>query len=358
MLYHLFSYLTSSFSGFNVFHYITFRTFSAILTAFLISLWFGPKFIAALNRLHMAQAIRNDGPKTHFQKAGTPTMGGTLILTTMLASILLWMDLKNSLLWVVVFIVAAFGCIGLIDDYLKISKKNPKGLKGWKKLFWEFLFSGIAAILLYYNWNVDSTLSLPFLKSVRLDLGIFYLPFVMIVIVGTANAVNLTDGLDGLAIGPIMISAVTYLFLTYVSGHAEIASYLQIPFIRGSGELAIFCGILIGAGLGFLWFNSFPATIMMGDVGSLALGGALGTLAVISKHEILLMIVGGIFVIEALSVMAQVLSFKLTGKRVFKMAPIHHHFELKGWAEPKVIVRFWIISILLSIVALSTLKLR
>jgi phospho-N-acetylmuramoyl-pentapeptide-transferase len=291
-------------------------------------------------------------------KQGTPTMGGALMLLSIVLSSLLWTELQNPLVWCALFICVGFGLIGFADDYLKVSKKNTKGVSGRTRLFWEFVLAAVVGAIVYRMPGYNTHLDFPFFKGSGIDLGLFYIPFAMLVIVGTANAVNLTDGLDGLAIMPVIISISTLGILAYVCGHFTIASYLQIPFVKGAGELAIVAAAVAAAGLGFLWYNTYPAQVFMGDVGSLSLGGIIGTLAVLTKNEILMVLLGGIFVIEALSVIIQVASFKLTGKRVFKMAPIHHHFELKGWAEPKVIVRFWIISILLAILALSTLKLR
>ena len=343
---------------FNVFRYITFRSLGAAVTALLISLLLGPKVIAYLRNLQMGQVVRDDGPTTHLKKTGTPTMGGTLILFSMISSTLLWADLKNLGLWIVLFVTVAYGLIGWIDDYKKVVHKNPKGLSARQKLVLQLIVAGIATWMFVEYTPVAPELRVPFFKNFIWDMGWLYIPFAMLVIVGASNAVNLTDGLDGLAIGPVITTAATFLLFAYVSGHAKIAEYLEIPFISGVGELSIFCAAMAAAGLGFLWFNAHPAEVFMGDVGSLSLGGAIGTLAVVTKNEILLSLVGGVFVVEALSVMIQVASFKTRGKRVFRMAPIHHHFELKGWPEPKVIVRFWIISILLSILAISTLKLR
>lgn len=318
----------------------------------------GPSFIAGLKSRQLKQSIRNDGPQSHLSKQGTPTMGGALILLSIFIPTVLWADMQNIYVWSSLFICVGFGLIGYFDDYLKVSKKNPKGLKGRTRLMLEFFLAFIVMFIIYKDGDLGTTLDLPFFKGEGIDLGVFYIPFSMLVIVGTANAVNLTDGLDGLAIGPVMICALTLGLLAYVCGHFKIAQYLQIPFVKGAGELAIVSATVAAAGLGFLWYNTYPAQVFMGDVGSLSLGGILGMIAVLTKNEILMVLLGGIFVIEALSVIIQVASFKLTGKRIFKMAPLHHHFELKGWAEPKVIVRFWIISILLSILSLSTLKLR
>ena len=357
MLYHLFQELTEYVGFLNVTRYITFRAMAALLTALIISFILSPWFIRKLKNKQIGQQVRDDGPESHFSKAGTPTMGGGLILFATLLPALLWMDWTNPLLWAVVLITFSYGLIGFLDDYLKISKKNTKGLAGKKKLLGQFLIAGIACTG-YFLIFQNGELRFPFFKDFVIDLGWGYIPFAMLVIVGASNAVNLTDGLDGLAIGPVMTTASTFAILSYVAGHTKIAEYLQIPFLSGSGELAIFCTCLVGAGMGFLWYNTYPAQVFMGDVGSLPLGGALGAIAVFTKNEIILAIVGGIFVMEAVSVITQVASFKLTGKRIFRMAPIHHHFELKGWPEPKVIVRFWIISIILAIVGLMSLKLR
>lgn len=352
--------LSKSWTVLNVFKYITFRTFGAAITGMVLSVILGPSFIRWMQRKQIGQSIRTDGPQSHLSKKGTPTMGGGLILLCISVSTLLWADLDNRYIWLVLFVTIATGIVGWVDDYRKVILKNSKGISARQKLFWQSLISFAAAFLLY-KWSsssVTTSLQIPFLKQVVLQLGWLYIPFAVLVIVGASNAVNLTDGLDGLAIGPIIISAATYTILAYLAGHFKIAEYLQIPHVSGAGELAVFCAAMASAGLGFLWFNAYPAQMFMGDVGALPLGAALGSIALITKNEILLVLIGGVFVVEALSVMAQVLSFKTTGKRVLKMAPIHHHFELKGWPEPKVIVRFWIISILLAIMALSTLKLR
>jgi phospho-N-acetylmuramoyl-pentapeptide-transferase len=306
----------------------------------------------------MGQAIRDDGPKTHLMKKGTPTMGGGLILIAIILPTLLWSDLTNKNVWIAMIVTLLFGVVGYIDDYRKVVQKNPKGLSGRQKLIGQTLIALGAAYFIYVLRDTPPVLKFPFFKEWSFYLGPLFIPFAAFVIVGASNAVNLTDGLDGLAVGPTITTSATFLILAYCAGHVKIAEYLQIPYISGAGELAVFCGSVAAACLGFLWFNTYPAQVFMGDVGSLALGAALAVVAVITKNEILLALCGGIFVIEALSVMAQVASFKMTGKRVFKMAPIHHHFELKGWAEPKVIVRFWIISILLALITLSTLKLR
>lgn len=358
MLYHFLYPLTGEFGLFNVFRYITFRSFGAAMTALLLSLLLGPRFIDWLKSLQMGQVVRTDGPQTHLKKSGTPTMGGVLILFSMVVSLLFWADLSSPGLWIVIFVTVAYGVIGWVDDYRKVVRKNPKGLSARQKLFFQSLVAGLAAWLFLRYTPTNSDLYLPFFKHFALNLGWFYIPFAICVIVGASNAVNLTDGLDGLAIGPVITTAATFLALAYVAGHVKIAEYLEIPYIAGAGELAVYAAAMAAAGLGFLWFNSHPAQVFMGDVGSLSLGGGIGALAVVTKNEILLLVVGGVFVMEAVSVMIQVASFKTRGKRVFRMAPLHHHFELKGWPEPKVIVRFWIISILLAITALSTLKLR
>jgi phospho-N-acetylmuramoyl-pentapeptide-transferase len=358
MLYHFLYPLAGEIGLFNVFRYITFRSLGASMTAILLALLLGPKFIDWLKSLQMGQVVRTDGPQTHLKKSGTPTMGGVLILFSMLVSILFWADLSNVGLWIVIFVTVAYGVIGWVDDYRKVVRKNPKGLSARQKLFFQSIVAGLAAWLLLRFTATNSELHLPFFKNFALDLGWLYVPFCICVIVGASNAVNLTDGLDGLAIGPVITTAGTFLVLAYIAGNVKIADYLEIPHIAGAGELAVYGAAMAAAGLGFLWFNSHPAQVFMGDVGSLSLGGGIGALAVVTKNEILLLVVGGVFVMEAVSVMIQVASFKTRGKRVFRMAPLHHHFELKGWPEPKVIVRFWIISILLAIAALSTLKLR
>lgn len=358
MLYHFLYSFVDQFGALNVVHYITFRGIVALLTALLISFIFSPWFIRKLRSSQIGQQVRTEGPKSHFSKAGTPTMGGGLILFSALLPALLWMDLRNEYLWLVFATTLGFGVIGFMDDYLKVSKKNTKGLAGKKKLVLEFLIAGIICTIHFYQTDQNGHLYLPFLKDFHLDLGAFYVPFAMFVIVGSSNAVNLTDGLDGLAIGPVMISACCFAVLAYVTGHSYIADYLNYPYLKGTGELAIFAACIVGAGMGFLWYNTYPAQVFMGDIGSLPLGAALGALAVFTKHEVLLALMGGVFVMEAVSVITQVASFKLTGKRIFRMAPIHHHFELKGWPEPKVIVRFWIISVILALLSLMSLKLR
>ena len=359
MLYHLLYPLHTTFSAFNVFRYITFRTIYASLTALLICWLLGPWVIRKLTERRIGQYVRTDGPPAHKTKTGTPTMGGLLLLFAIVTATLLWADLTNFFVWIVLLMTISYGAIGFLDDYLMQVKKESRGLPGRIKIVIQVAIGLLVAGLLYARGDFDTHVSVPFLKQVAPDLGWAYILFATMVIVGTANAVNLTDGLDGLAIGPMTVAAATYVVLSYVAGHVKIADYLQIQYVAGSGELAVFCGALVGAGMGFLWYNAYPAQIFMGDVGSLPLGGALGAVAVITKHEILLALVGGIFVVEALSVIFQVGFFKVTnGRRIFRMAPIHHHFELKGWAEPKVIVRFWIIAIMLGLLAVSTLKLR
>jgi phospho-N-acetylmuramoyl-pentapeptide-transferase len=359
MIYHLLYPLHTSISAFNVFRYITFRTIYASLTAFIICFLLGPWVIRRLQKLQIGQYIQEDGPDRHQTKAGTPTMGGILILFAIVVSTLLWTNLTNAYVWIVLLIVVGYGFIGFIDDYLMIIKKRNKGLSAKTKFLAQSVLALIAGLLLYLNPDFNTQVTIPFLKHISPDLGLGYIAFAVLVIVGTSNAVNLTDGLDGLAIGPVIIAAATYMIFAYVTGHIKLAEYLQINYVAGGGELTVLCGALVGAGLGFLWFNTFPAQIFMGDVGSLSLGGTLGSIAVITKQEILLVIVGGLFVIEALSVIFQVSFFKMTnGGRIFRMAPLHHHFELKGWPEPKIIVRFWIIAIALALISMSTLKLR
>jgi phospho-N-acetylmuramoyl-pentapeptide-transferase len=347
------------FGGFNVFRYITFRTIFAILTALVISLVIGNWFIKKLQELQIGQYIREDGPQSHLSKKGTPTMGGLMIIFAIVAATLLWVDLANSYIWMLIVVTLGFGFIGFLDDYLKVVKKHNRGLTGRQKLLGQAVVALVPAIWLYLSPNFNTTLTIPFLKQFNPDLGWFFIPFAVFIIVGTANAVNLTDGLDGLAIGPVTIAAGFYLVFAYLAGHKTIAAYLAVPYVRNVGEVSIFLGAVVGAGVGFLWFNTYPAQVFMGDVGALALGGILGTAALAIKQEILLAIVGGLFVVEALSVILQVGFFKVSnGKRIFRMAPLHHHFELKGWSEPKVIVRFWIIAIVLGLLSLSALKLR
>ena len=350
-----------SVSVFNVFRYITFRTGGALITSALIVFVFGPRIIDALRiRQGRGQPIRADGPQTHFKKAGTPTMGGLMILTGIVVSSLLWTNLSSIYVWVVLLVALGFGAIGFYDDYLKVTKQSHLGLSGKKRLGIEFVIAAVAvSVITWVGQSPFSTsLTFPFIKDMILNLGWFFIPFACFVIVGAGNAVNLTDGLDGLAIVPIMIAAGTFGVIAYLSGNAVFADYLQIHFVPGTGELAVVLGAVIGAGLGFLWFNAPPAAIFMGDTGSLALGGLIGTVAVATKHEIVMAIVGGLFVMEALSVIIQVGFYKMTGKRVFLMAPIHHHFEKLGWTESQVVIRFWIIAFMLALIGLSTLKLR
>jgi phospho-N-acetylmuramoyl-pentapeptide-transferase len=359
MIYHILYPLHTDFAIFNVFKYITFRSIYATITALVICLWLGPKFIRMLAGLKLRERINGHTPKTHQGKSGTPTMGGILIIMAVALSTLLWVDLTNLYIWIGMVILLSFGLLGFVDDYLKTVKGNMSGVPGRARLLVEFAVAGIIGYVLINIPGFDRSIVIPFFKNVSIDLGMFYVPFAMLVIVGSANAVNLTDGLDGLAIGPCTIAAATYLVFAYVTGNIKAATYLQFPFISGVGEVSIFLGALVGAGMGFLWYNAYPAQVFMGDVGSLSLGGILGTVALITKQEVLLVVVGGIFVVEALSVILQVGFFKYTnGRRIFRMAPIHHHFELKGWPEPKIIVRFWIISLMLALVAISTLKLR
>jgi len=360
MLYHLLYPLRDAFFGFNVFRYITFRSAGAVLTALIMSFLLGPSMIAWLRRLKVGQQVRDDGPKTHLSKQGTPTMGGLLIIAALVSAVLLWSDLTNKYVWVVLFATLAFGGIGFWDDYLKVVKKRSTGLRAYQKFGLQIAASLVVGIFLYkFSGDREATyLSVPFMKSFLLNLGWFYIPFVAVVMVGSSNAVNLTDGLDGLAIGLVGIAATANAVIVYLGGNKIIADYLKILYISGSGELVIFCGAMVGASLGFLWYNTHPAEVFMGDVGSLSLGGALGTLAVVTKHELILVVTGGIFVMETVSVAMQVASYKLTGKRIFRMAPIHHHFEQIGWPESKVIVRFWIIGIILALISIGSLKLR
>ena len=360
MLLWLTNYLTQYDPGFTVFEYLTVRGILGVLTALIISLLIGPYVIRRLNYHQIGQVVRSDGPQSHLSKAGTPTMGGALILISIIISSLLWSDLTSVYVWVVVLVTTGFGIIGWIDDYRKIYEKNAKGLSaGWKYLL-QSIIGFAAACVLYWHaaTPAETELIIPFFKDFALELGVFYIFIAYFFIVGFSNAVNLTDGLDGLAILPAVMVASALGIISYLVGNTEFSAYLNIPYISGTGELVVFCGALAGAGLGFLWFNTYPAQIFMGDVGALALGAALGTVAVIARHEIALVIMGGIFVMETLSVILQVASFKLTGRRIFRMAPLHHHFELKGWPEPRVIVRFWIITIILVLFGLGTLKLR
>lgn len=360
MLLWLAQYLQQFHSGFAVFQYLTLRGILGVLTALTVALFLGPWMIRTLQVRQIGQSVRHDGPQSHLSKKGTPTMGGALILVAIALSTLLWADLSNLYVWVVLGVTVSFGAIGWVDDYRKVIEKNSRGLPSRWKYFWQSVFGLAAAIVLYWSAStpVETTLIVPFFKQLEFQLGLLFIVLTYFVIVGSSNAVNLTDGLDGLAILPtVMVGGALGIF-AYLSGNFQFAEYLLIPHIPGSGELIIFCGALIGAGLGFLWFNTYPAQVFMGDVGALSLGAALGVIAVIVRQEIVLFIMGGIFVVETLSVIAQVASFKLTGRRVFRMAPIHHHFELKGWPEPRVIVRFWIITVVLVLIGLASLKLR
>lgn len=364
MLYWLADYFSQYFSAFGVVKYLTFRAILGVLTALGMSLWLGPIMIRRLNLLQIGQSVRADGPQSHLSKSGTPTMGGALILMAIFVATLLWSDLSNRYVWVVLGVTFIFGAVGWVDDYRKVVEKNSRGLPARWKYFWQSVGGLGAAIFLYKTalTSAETSLYVPFFKDVVIPLtalgGIGYIALTYFVIVGGSNAVNLTDGLDGLAIMPTVLVGGALGLFAYLTGHIEFANYLHIPYIAGAGELVVFCAALGGAGLGFLWFNTYPAQVFMGDVGALALGAALGVIAVIVRHEIVFFIMGGVFVIETLSVIIQVASFKLTGKRVFRMAPIHHHFELKGWPEPRVIVRFWIITVVLVLIGLATLKLR
>ena len=358
MLYHLLYPLSDAFTVLNVFRYITFRAAGAAVTALLMSLLMGPWFIEKLRTHQLGQVIREEGPETHQGKAGTPTMGGLLILVSLLVPTLLWAKLTNTYVWLAVGVTFAFGLIGFLDDFLKIKRQHNLGLTAAQKMGSQIVAGAATGGLLYLLPSFDSALRFPLAKNLVLDLGPFYILFAVLVLVGTSNAVNLTDGLDGLAIGATLIAGATYAVFTYLAGNVVLGGYLQVALIPGVGEVTIFCAAMVGASLGFLWFNSHPAEVFMGDVGSLSIGAAIGIVALLAKQEILLILVGGLFVLEALSVILQVGSFKITGRRVFRMAPLHHHFELVGWAESKVIVRFWILSILFALLSLSTLKLR
>ena len=361
MLYWL-SQLAGELSALNIFRYITFRTGGAVITALLFVFLFGPAIIRSLRiRQGKGQPIRKDGPERHLlQKQGTPTMGGLMILSGVTVATLLWGNLQNTYVWVVLGVTLAYGAVGLYDDYLKVTKQSAEGFRGRLKIVVEGVVAVLAAWIIASVGEapLSTALAIPFFKSVLIPLGVFFVPLGAFIIVGAGNAVNLTDGLDGLAIVPVMIAAATFGFIAYLVGNAVFSEYLQIHFVQGTGELAVICGALVGAGLGFLWFNAPPAQIFMGDTGSLALGGALGTIAVATKHELVLAIVGGLFVLEAISVIVQVASYRFTGKRVFRMAPLHHHYEQKGWAESTVVVRFWIIAVVLALIGLATLKLR
>jgi phospho-N-acetylmuramoyl-pentapeptide-transferase len=360
MLLWLSEYLLQFHRGFHVFQYLTLRAVLGVLTALAISLAIGPHFIQRLIRHQIGQSVRDDGPQSHLSKAGTPTMGGALILFAILISTVLWANLNNRFVWIVMAVTLAFGLIGWADDYRKVIRRNSKGLSAREKYFWQSLAGMGAAVWLFSTAQspVETQLIVPFFKNIALPLGIGFILLSYFVIVGTSNAVNLTDGLDGLAIMPTVLVAGALSIFAYASGHYNFADYLGIPFIAGAGELVVFCAAIVGAGLGFLWFNTYPAQVFMGDVGALALGAALGTIAVIVRQELVLVIMGGVFVAETISVMLQVASFKLTGRRIFRMAPLHHHFELKGWPEPRVIVRFWIITVVLVLIGLASLKIR
>ena len=360
MLLWLAEYLSQYYSAFGVFQYLTMRAIMGVLTALFIAMAIGPYMIKHLKIKQIGQSIREDGPQSHLVKAGTPTMGGALILVAIMVSALLWGDLTNRYIWVTIAVTGIFGVVGWVDDYRKVIEKNSRGLIARWKYFWQSVGGLGAAVFLFYTAQYPQELELivPFFKDVSVNLGIFYIVFTYFVIVGTSNAVNLTDGLDGLAILPTVLVAAALAVFAYLSGHAVFSEYLHIPYIRGAGELVVFCTAIVGAGMGFLWFNTYPAQVFMGDVGALSLGAALGVIAVIVRQELVLVIMGGIFVVETLSVILQVGSFKLTGKRIFRMAPLHHHFELSGCPEPRIIVRFWIITVILVLIGLATLKLR
>ncbi|MBF0565626.1 MAG: phospho-N-acetylmuramoyl-pentapeptide-transferase [Nitrospirae bacterium] len=360
MLYYILYSFHDVFSPLNVFRYITFRTALAVITAMSITFILAPEVIKFLKRISLTQQIRDDGPQSHLTKAGTPTMGGLLIMFSIAFATLMWGNLQNRYVWIMIVSSLGYAAIGFFDDYLKVSKRNHKGLKARYKFGLQIVLALLVGIAEYLDPSdpYSTILLVPFFKKWVFDLGIFYIPFAAFVIVGASNAVNLTDGIDGLAIGLVGIAVFATGVLVYISGHIGLAQYLQVIYISGIGELTVFCGAMLGASLGFLWYNTYPAEVFMGDVGSLGLGGALGTLVTITKHEIVLAVVGGLFVVETLSVILQVASFKLTGRRLFRMAPIHHHFELKGWSEPKTVVRFWIIGIILALLSLTTIKLR
>ena len=360
MLFFIADYLTDYISGFNLFTYITMRAIMGALTALVISLVMGPIMIRRLSIRQIGQTVRQNGPITHIPKAGTPTMGGSLILVAILSSTLLWADLRSEYVWIVVAVTSAFGLIGFIDDYKKLILRDPAGMSARVKLFWQSVAALAVAVTLFLlaDEPYETALLIPYLKGALIPLGFFYIVLTFFVIVGTSNAVNLTDGLDGLAIMPTVLVGGALGIFGYAAGNVIYSEYLSIPYIAGAGEMMVFCASMSGAGLGFLWFNTYPAQVFMGDIGALSLGAALGTVAVIVRQEIILAIMGGLFVIETLSVIIQVASFKMTGRRVFRMAPLHHHYELKGWAEPKVIVRFWIITVILVLVGLASLKIR
>ncbi|MEM7679801.1 MAG: phospho-N-acetylmuramoyl-pentapeptide-transferase [Pseudomonadota bacterium] len=361
MLYNLLTPLADEYLFFNLFRYLTFRTGGAIMTALVICFIIAPPMIRWLkSKQKKGQPIRKDGPETHFSKAGTPTMGGLMILISVMVSTVLWADLSNEFVWYALFVMGGYGLIGFGDDYLKLTKRNTKGLPGKLKIAGQLLFGGVAAygIMNGLPDHLNQHVAIPVFKDLHIYIGVFFVPWALLVMVGASNAVNLTDGLDGLAIVPVAIAAACFGFISYLVGRADFAEYLQIPYVPGTGELAVLCGALIGGAMGFLWYNAPPAMIFMGDTGSLAMGGLLGAIAVMVKHELVLVIIGGLFVLETVSVIVQVVSFKLTGKRVFAMAPLHHHFEKKGWSEPTIVIRFWIIAVILALIGLSTLKLR
>lgn len=360
MLYSLAEYLAHFHSGFNVFQYLTMRSILGVLTALLIALIVGPRMIRYLSSYNIGQNVREDGPESHFSKAGTPTMGGALILVAIVVSTILWSDLSSRFVWIVLFVTVGFGAIGWVDDYRKIVYGNAKGLSAKSKYFWQSVVGLTAALILFHTakFPIETQLIIPFIKNIIIDLGWLYVVLTYFVIVGSSNAVNLTDGLDGLAILPTVLVGGALGVFAYLTGNFNFSSYLGIPYVPGVGEMVVFCGAIVGSGLGFLWFNTYPAQVFMGDVGALALGAALGTIAVIVRQELVLFIMGGIFVVETISVVLQVASFKLTGRRIFKMAPLHHHYELKGWPEPRIIVRFWIITVVLVLIGLASLKIR
>lgn len=360
MLLYLTSYLAKFESGFGVFHYLTMRAILSALTALALSFIIGPRMIARLTLNQVGQPVREFGPSSHLPKAGTPTMGGALIITAIVFSTVMWADLENRFIWVVLFVTLAFGAIGYVDDYKKLVLRNPAGLSARQKLFWQSSAAALAAVALYLMATDEAATSLliPYFKDLALPLGMFQVAVTFLFIVGFSNAVNLTDGLDGLAIMPTVLVGGALGVFAYVTGNVNFSGYLGIPYISGSGEILVFCAAMAGAGLGFLWFNTYPAQVFMGDIGALSLGAALGVVAVVVRQEIILAIMGGVFVVETVSVIIQVASYKLTGRRVFRMAPLHHHFELKGWAEPKVIVRFWIITVILVLIGLASLKIR
>ena len=360
MLLEIAKYFANFYSGFNVFQYLTLRVVLSTLTSLVVALLIGPVMIRKLTQYRVGQSVRTDGPQTHLGKSGTPTMGGVLILVAIAIGTLLWVDLSNRYVWLVLVVTLLFGVIGWVDDYRKLVLRNSKGLSARAKYFWQSVVGLGAAVFLYSlaQTPAETSLLIPFLKNFSIELGIMFILLTYLVIVGSSNAVNLTDGLDGLAIMPTVLVAGALAVFAYVAGNVKFATYLGVPYVLGVGEVAVFCGAMVGAGLGFLWFNTYPAQVFMGDVGALALGAALGVIAVVVRQELVLFVMGGVFVLEAVSVMLQVASFKFTGQRIFRMAPLHHHFELKGWPEPRVIVRFWIITVILVLAGLSSLKIR